>query len=363
MHNFKGKDLYKVLGVNSSASKSDIKAAYRSLARKYHPDVNPGNSVSEKKFKDIGEAYEVLTHDSKRKQYDIINGYNKPSYARHNSAYQQRSQASKAYNQPKPDKAKNENKKTSSSSTPRAEKTDKPFNSAFSEFLDGVFNTKETKKTEQQAQPKRGSDISIEVSITANEATNGTVRKVNVLHTDPCKKCSGKRFINGSRCLHCEGNGEISNFKKINVKIPANVKENSKIRIAGEGNIGINGGESGDLFLVVNILRNDIFTFKDLNVFAEIPITPWEAVLGADIQVPTIDGFVSMKIPPFTTTGQKFKLSNQGLINESSKKQGDYVITTRIEVPKNIVEDEKKLYMQLAKLSAFNPRDEIINGK
>ena len=351
----KDKDYYKILGINSSADKKEIKSAYRSLARKYHPDTNQGNKLSEEKFKEIGEAYSILSDDARRAQYDLLKGV---SQKKPNTSEQAKKQASEAYT---------EQKKSNAKSKSEAEK--RPFGDVFSDFVDKVFEKGQAPKPKQSQEkpretqkpaPKKGDDITADISITIVEAHNGTVRKVNILHTETCPKCKGKRYLNSVQCPACKGNGEISNHKKISVKIPPNVTEGSKIRIAGEGNQGQNGGASGDLFLVVSIIKNSIFEFENLNVLCEIPITPTEAALGAEIFVPTIDGQLSMKIPPETQAGQRFRLSGEGIPDANTAKRGDQLITVRIEIPSNLSQKEKELYMELAKIRKFNPRDGLI---
>lgn len=367
MENFKNKDYYQVLGVNANAAQKEIKSAYRALARKYHPDVNPGNKLSESKFKEIGEAYAVLGDENRRKQYDILKGIKKePSENAYNQSQQAKKQASKAYSEQKStNNAKNQAK--------FSDKTDKKsFNDIFSGFMDGIFTKSKdtetiikTQKTDKAdtVSPKTGDDITADISISIAEAHNGTSRKVNILHTDICGQCKGRRYINNTPCIICNGNGEVSTHKTINVKIPPNVKEGSKIKIAKEGNRGRSGGEDGDLYLIVHIQKHSIFTFENINVLCEIPITPSEAALGAEIDIPTIDGHVNMKIPRETQSGQKFRLIGEGILDTKANKKGDQLVTVRIELPKNLTEKEIQLYHELARIRKFNPRENIIYDK
>ncbi|MEI7474930.1 MAG: DnaJ C-terminal domain-containing protein [bacterium] len=357
------KDYYKILGVNPNADVQDIKSAYRSLARKYHPDVNPGNKVSEQKFKDIGEAYDILSDKVKRKQFDILNGYYRTAEKTINQEQQKKKQTEEAY-------TKAEEKKTDSKQENYSKDGKKTFNDVFNDFVDGVFKTPPTqqeetvkKATYNAPPPKKGEDITADVIITLPEAHNGTVRKVNILHTETCNQCKGKRIVNGSQCIVCQGKGEVSTHKKVNVRIPSNVKEGSKIRIPKEGNRGINGGDRGDLFLVVHIQKHSLFNVDGLTVTCEIPITPYEAALGAEINVPTIEGHVNMKIPPETSSGQKFRLSNEGITDPKTNKKGDQLITVKIEIPKNLTPKEKELYAELAKVRKYNPRESLLYDK
>lgn len=353
----KNKDYYAILGINPSASKKDIKSAYRNLARKYHPDTNQGNKISELKFKEIGEAYEILVSDDKRRRYDLLRGIIEPRQKTHEASQQTKKQASNAYSQQKDSKDSSQQNQKNTNTT-----QDRSFNDVFSEFLDGVFGKSpdSAKTAKNEPTPRKGSDITLDVFLTITEAHNGSVRKVNVLRTETCKKCKGLRFINGVKCNSCDGKGEVSNQKQLSVKIPQNVKTGSKIRIQGEGNPGLYGGENGDLFLHVQIQKNTLFTFDNLNVMCEIPITPSEAALGADIQVPTVDGFVSMKIPSGTSSGQKFKLTGQGIVDAKTGKAGDHIITALIEVPKDLSQKEKELYIELSKIRKSNPRENLI---
>lgn len=357
----KSKDYYQILGINSSATKKEVKAAYRSLARKYHPDVNPGNKASEIKFKEVGEAYEILIDEAKRKQYDLAKGIKEAVKNKENYTEQARKQAKEAYT------AKKETAKSAAKKNESVADDKKSFNDVFSDFLEGLF-TKSTVETvrEQQTQKKeqkpskKGEDIYVDVSVTIAEAHNGTTRKVNVLHTEVCPKCKGKKFIGNQSCTNCSGKGETSKHNVINVKIPANVKENSKIRIQGEGNRGQNDGPNGDLFLVVHVQKHSLFTYDNLNVICEIPISPTEAALGAEIQIPTVDGIISMKIPPETNSGQKFRIAGQGVLDTKENKRGDHLVTVRIEVPRNLSDRERTLYQELAKVRKFNPRENIL---
>ena len=169
--------------------------------------------------------------------------------------------------------------------------------------------------------------------------------KVNILSTQECSNCHGRKFANGYNCPVCDGMGTISQHKKITVKIPPNVKPNSKIRIPSEGNQGMYGGKNGDLYLNVVIENNSNFKYDDLNVLFTIPITPPEAVLGTTINVPTANGNVLMKVMPKTSSGQKYRLAGQGLTKDG--KTGDMIVTVNIEVPQNLSDKEIELYQQL----------------
>jgi len=357
--NYSGKNLYAILGVQPSADKETIKEAFRTLAKKYHPDTNKGNKASEKRFKEVAEAYEVLADDKKRKEYDKINNFNQPEPQKNN--YTQSNQAKQAYskqsytNQKSKEKPQNTTQaQRPKQSQPQQKPQEKPFSETFSKFVNDVFANKQ----ENVKKPVKGTDINVDLTITVQEAKNGAVRRVNVLHTECCPSCKGKKFVNGAKCKKCDGSGEINSQKNILVKIPANIKQGEKIMLKNEGNIGQFGGANGDLYLKINIEKNELFRFEDLNVLSDVPISPSEAALGTSILVPSIDGHINMKIPPETSSGQKFRLHEQGIFDKNGNKKGDHIVTVYIKMPKNLSPQEKELYEKLSKLRDYNPRKE-----
>lgn len=339
------KNLYEILEVSSSASNSAIKSAYRKLVRKYHPDLNGGDEFCAKKFKEITEAYEILSDTDKKKNYDILRGF-----YRETTSQTKFNEANKAY------KNYSENHKNEKQNTYH-----EGFSNIFNDILEGFKKTTSSSEHRnyktKQIQPEQGSNINVDVSVTMLEAIQGTSRTVNILHTEVCSNCQGRTFLNGRKCPICKGSGEQSIHKKLNVKIPANVKHGSKIRIANEGNRGFNGGRNGDLYLNIKIENNPDFKYDGPNILCTIPITPFEAVLGATIDITTPTGKVKMKITPNTNSGQKFRLAGQGLEQKGKlNKKGDIIVTVNIEIPKNLSEDEIELYKKLKDISKINIR-------
>ena len=334
MKNYIGKDFYKLLGISYDASIEQIKAAYRKLVKVHHPDANKGNKESAEKFKELQEAYEVLSSPEKKKQYDIMNGH----FKKNHSLNQAKAQAKKAYS---------EDKKTAQ----KDEKMDKK--PSFSEIFEGFWSSSKPPQ-------KKGSDIFLDVELSSIEASEGVVKQINIIHQNPCPKCTEK--LNPD-CILCGGTNEVPKHEKVRVKIPPKVKENMKVRIKNEGNKGLNGGKNGDLILRVKIKSNKNYTYQGDDILYTLPVTPTEAALGASIKVPIENGDIVVKLPPETSSGQKLKMANEGLKNPENGKKGDMILTVKIVIPKNLSEKEKALYKELSAVREFNPREnEVKNG-
>jgi len=311
------KDYYESLGVPRTASADEIKKAFRKLAREHHPDVAKDKKKAEEKFKEINEAYEVLSDPEKRKKYDELGAHWKsgaefrppPGYGfGGGQAFRGRTTGGEEFH----------------------------FGgTGFSDFFEslfggrmrggfGNFNQRGAFAGEDLAE--RGADIEGDIMVTLEEAARGSVRTVNVTHGD-------------RRESH-------------QVKIPAGIAEGQKLRIAGRGESGSGGGEAGDLYLRVRVAKHPDFDVDGHNLTYELELAPWEAALGAEIPVPTLDGHVNIKIPAGTASGQKLRVRGRGL-----GKDGDLMVLTKIVVPSKLSAAEKKLWEQLAQESKFNPRN------
>lgn len=338
MKNYTGKDFYKLFGISSEAGIDEIKSAYRRLAKLYHPDTNKGNKASEHKFKELAEAYDVLCDEKKRRQYDIANGFFKMGQQKQASGHA-KAQAKQAYKK---------EKETVES------KGQKPF----SDILDGFWKKNPSASAEKKSPPPKktpqaGSDITLDVELTPDEASNGVVKQINIMYVNSCPKCGG---TSQADCALCRGTNDVPKYEKVKVKIPAGVKEGTKVRIKNEGNRGRNGGVNGDLILIVRMKKSEKFVYNGNDILFELPVTPSEAALGATIDIPVSDGNIIIKIPPETSSGQKLKMTGQGR-KDSKGKKGDFIVTVKIQVPKGLSPKEKELYKELSEQRTFNPRE------
>lgn len=334
------KDYYKILGVDESETAENIKLAYRKLARKWHPDIAGNSSDVIRKFKEINEAYEILSDKLKKEEYDRARRFY--NYAKNGSetTYRKEETASKT-------------------SANKDQFTTNPYFKNFSRTWEDLFSGKRNSYENNKAETpkeKRGEDISTDIEITVLEAINGTQKIINMFQTSPCPKCGGRKFVNGSICHHCNGKGEHSEYKKFTVKIPAGIKNGSKIRLPKEGCTGINGGANGDLYITVHIKEADYKT-EGLNIIKTAYIAPHEAVLGTTIEIKTVNGSYNVKIAPNTQNGQKIRLTGCGIMQND--KVGDMIIVLEIRIPKNLSKEEIGLYKKLSEISAHNIRDSI----
>ncbi len=351
------KNYYEILGVSTDATAAEIKSAYRKLARKYHPDINKSPEAINI-FKDITEAYETLYDTQKREQYNILKGFFKnektttsPKTAEEN--YKNTQAKSQNYSQSSTQQNSN-NTKTNQTKEPK-----KNRNSIFKIFKYWSAKFKKNKRAKENTKPQKGETITTDVTITPEEVITGSKRIIHVLTTQTCPTCHGHRFINGGKCSHCNGSGEISKRKKITVTIPKGIKEGTKLRLKNEGGSGKNGGPNGDLYIIIKIETKTKINFDKLNIYYNVPISPVEAALGEEIKIPTFDGTIKLKLPPNTSSGQKFRIAKQGI--KKNGKIGDLIITVSIEFSHDLSEDEIKLYKKLKNLSTDDMRKNLMN--
>ena len=345
------KDYYKILGVTQECTDQEIKSAYRKLARKWHPDVAGNTDEVVKKFKEINEAYETLSDKSKRAEYDTINRYY--NYSSKKTEKKENNEYTTSPN----------SKKTSKKSNTESNKNS-GFNFNWEDFLakykDYVNKYNESnknynknssaQKNAQYGYTKNGKDVNTDVEITIAESINGATKIINMISTSECAHCKGRKFINGTICNHCKGTGEVSEYKRFTVKIPAGVKDGSKIRLSGEGEKGLNGGKNGDLYITVHVKAPLDYKTEGNNIIKHITLAPFEAVLGGNITVKTFDGNINVKISPNTQNGQKIRLNGCG-INVNGK-IGDMILIVEIQIPNNLSSEEIELYKKLRDIAS-----------
>jgi len=345
------KDYYESLGVPRTASEAEIKKAFRKLARVYHPDVAKNKKQAEEKFKEINEAYEVLGDPAKRKKYDEL-GANWSSGAdfRPPGGWESFARG-----------------RTAAGRGPRGQEYEFHFGgTGFSDFFEQLFGSAGRRGAAgfesrggfpaEESAPERGNDIEGDILVSLEEAMRGSVRSVSVRHGAPCEHCGGTGERARHVCNVCGGTGQVAKTQTYQVKVPAGVTEGQRLRVAGRGEAGVGGGAAGDLYLRVRLAKHPDFEVEDHNLIYEAEVAPWEAVLGANISVPTLNGRVNIKIPPGTQNGQKLRVRGRGLPQRGGA-NGDLIVATRVEVPSRVTEPERKLWEQLARESRFNPRE------
>ena len=356
------RDYYEVLGVQKSATAEEIKKAYRKAAMKYHPDRNPGDKEAEAKFKEAGEAYEVLSDDQKRSRYDQFGfaGVDPNFGAGGSGPYGAggfggfggfddlgdifgeffgggRSSGRSSQNAPR-----------------RGENVMSHLELTFEEAAFGCEREVATQRIENCAACS-GSGSSDGVMETCSQCGGrGQVRSVQnfmgmqMQSTTTCPQCGGQGKVIKTPCNTCRGKGKVRKTTRVKVKIPAGVDAGQSVRVRGEGSGGANGGINGDLLVEIYIKRHPIFTREDTDVLCEVPISFTQAALGAEIEVPTIDGKVKYEIPEGTQTGREFVLRDKGIPEVgNSRRRGDHRFTVVVETPTRLTKEQKELLRQL----------------
>jgi len=343
----KYKDYYKILEVSRTASEQEIKKSYRKLARQYHPDVAQFKKGAEDRFKEINEAYEVLGNPARRRQYDGL-GHSWKSGA-------DGAKSKGSYNEFR------NGKSYTSSRVDNDRDSDFSFgsDSAFSDFFEEIFGSRgytsdsrgeKTSFNEDVGMAERGADIVSHIYIPLEEISKGSVRSVAANRKVKCPVCDEKGVVNGLPCNECAGTGFVKKSHTYNVKIPAGVTVGQKLRIAGAGDAGVNGGMPGDLFLTILFQQHLDFEIDGNDLIYVVEITPAEAVLGAKLIIPTLKDEVNIKIPPGTQHGTKLRIRGRGLPG-SNGTAGDLIVEADIHIPENPSEAEKRLWTQLSQLN------------
>ena len=353
------RDYYEVLGVEKTASAEEIKKAYRKKAMQFHPDRNPGDKTAEEKFKEVGEAYEVLSDDDKRSRYDQFGFQGVDPNFGGGAGFDGGFGGFGGFGD---------------------------FGDIFGEFFGGGSS----RRASNQNAPRRGENVGARLELTFEEAAFGCEKEVGAQRIENCATCNGSGSADGAveTCSQCHGSGEVrtvQNFmgmhmqsstvcptcngrgkiiktpcntckgkgkvrrtQKIKVKIPAGVDDGQSVRIRGEGCVGSNGGPNGDLLVEIYIKKHPIFARQNADVYCEVPITFTQAALGAEIEVPTLDGKVKYDLPEGTQTGKSFVLSGKGIpFVNNPKRRGNQYFTVVVETPTKLTREQKELLRKL----------------
>ena len=322
-----GKDYYQILGVSRNASEKEIKQAYRRLARKHHPDLNPGDKSAEAKFKEINAAYEVLSNPEKRKKYDQFG-----------EQWEYAEQFAKSGGQ---ERARWDFGKGGTT-----------FEYGDLSDFGGIFSSLfgDSGKGSRMRGPRRGQDIESTIEVTLEEAYHGSKRVIHLQTEEPCTACGGTGRVGNRVCTMCNGAGGKIIPKRLEVKIPAGVRDGSRIRIAGEGVSGRAGGKKGDLYLVAKVLPHKLFERKEDDLYTEVSVPLATAILGGEVGLPTLKGNLSLKIPPETQNGRVFRMAGKGMPQLGNSKYGNMFAKVKVVLPTNLTGEEKKLFERLRSL-------------
>lgn len=370
------RDYYEVLGVDRNASDEDLKKAFRKLAKKYHPDANPDNKEeAEKKFKEVNEAYEVLSDKQKRQMYDQF-GFNAPGAGGQGGGYYSYGSGFDGFG----------------GFSDFGDFSD--LGDIFSSFFGGGSS-----RSRGSNSIRRGNDLKVNIDITFEEAYKGIEKEISINRNELCTSCKGSgaksgtgaekcSACNGSGkirqvvttpfgqmqtqktcstcngtgkvikepCPECKGKGRIKKTVKIKVKIPEGIDEGQTIVLKGEGESGYNGGPSGDLYIVIHLKKHSIYTRKAEHVLCDIPITFTNAALGTELKIPMVDGSIEKyRIPEGTQTGTKFTIKNKGFKSVNGNWRGDFVFTVIVQTPKKLTHEQRLLMVELAKTMNEQP--------
>lgn len=322
------KDYYSILNIKRDATEREIKQAFRKLARKYHPDVNPTDKSSEAKFKEVNEAYEVLSDKEKRQKYD-----------KYGDQWQYADQFAQAGYQHPP---YGDFSKDGGTAFHFSEGDAGTFEELLRSFHSGT--------TRRRTRPRHGQDIEYPMEVTLEEAFHGSSRTVSIQTEEACSSCQGSGLIQNLPCSVCRGAGVVPSIKRLEVKIPPGVRDGSRVRLAGKGGPGYAGGASGDLYLVVSVKPHHQFERKGDDLYVEVGVPLAVAVLGGEVQVPSLKEKLALKIPPETQNGRSFRLTGKGMPRLGNSHRGDLFIKVNVMLPTNLSDEERELFRQLGKL-------------
>jgi DnaJ-class molecular chaperone len=365
------RDYYKILGVERTASEAEIKKAFRKLARKFHPDVNPNDKEAERRFKEINEAYQVLSDKDKRKRFDEL-GADWERGAPEEEVYRRYAQ---------------QNPFTSSGPPPGGGGGEAGFSDFFERFFGGLgggggrtrgFSFGDEELGGVRTRTQRAPDLQARVEITLPEAVTGSQRRITVTADDACPECGGSGVVmrqekRGNKnvrasvpCPHCNGVGVVRVRRTLDVTIPPGLTEGAKIRLKGQGGRGATPALNGDLLLTVHFKPNSALTVNGRDVRVQLPVWDYEAALGAEVTAPTLDGRVALKIPAGSQSGRVMRLKGRGIPGRGKDAPGDLLFELKVLAPTDLTDPERGLMEQLADSHKArgvpDPRAEIMRG-
>jgi molecular chaperone DnaJ len=383
-------DYYETLGVARKASADDVRKAYRKLARKYHPDLNPGDKSSEERFKNVQEAYDVLSDPKKRQMYDQYGFYSENGFAGAGGPGGPGGGPGPGMDFGGFDFSDYFQNAAGSGAGRRAEAPSGAgggFRDIFSQFFGGHGG---------QAPAEKGGDLEYVMDIDFWQALKGTQARINITRYEVCETCHGSgstgageitcpqckgtgnvsqmagamKFnltcprCNGTgklrnACPTCGGDGRVTRTETVEIRIPPGARNGSRLRVPGKGNAGTMGAPPGDLYITTKVEEHPFFHRESDNIEIKVPVTVWEAALGAKIEVPTIDGRTLLKIPQGTKNGQRFRLREKGVLNSRTNQRGDQIVEVAIEAPEPRDERTRELLKEMSKLHPEDPRAEI----
>jgi molecular chaperone DnaJ len=382
------KDYYAILGIKKTATQDEVRKAFRKLARKYHPDVNPGDKKAEEKFKEISEAHDILSDEKKRKIYDQFGFYSDQIDPAAAEAAARGYQAHGAGAQQEVPFDFGGFDFSDFAGGTGGGGTQSSGWGSFRDIFSGIFN-----REERQRGPVTGTDLEYQVTVDFWTAIRGGSARVQVQRQEVCPTCKGRSTTGGSytcpechgtgqvtqmggrmkfnipcpscggsgkrqsSCATCHGEGVVMRSEPIEFRIKPGTRDGQRIRLAGKGNAGRNGGAPGDLYLIVRTGAHPVFTRQGDDIHMTVPVTVTEAALGAKVEVPTIDGRAQLRIPPGTQSGQKLRMRERGVPSATREgMRGDQIVTVEIVVPQVQDEKSKEILRELARLNPADPR-------
>ena len=397
------KDYYETLGVKKSASAEDIRKAFRKLARKYHPDVNPGDKAAEEKFKALSEANEVLSDPKKRKIYDQVGFYSDNIDPATAEAYARAGGGAGGFQGGGQGNARGQGVNVDFGGFDFSDMFENAGregrgaagSGSFRDIFSGIFGGGRGTAAAEEG-PEPGTDLEYQVNVPFWTAIRGGVMRTNISRQDVCSNCHGQGFLeqpgkcpqcngtgqvtqtggrmkfnvqcprchgtgkNISTCPTCHGEGTVERTEPLEVRIKPGTRDGQRIRIPGKGNAGAHGGPTGDLFVIIRTGEHPIFRREGDDIHLSVPVTVTEAALGAKIEVPTIDGRALLKIPPGTQPGQKLRLREKGVPSATQEgARGDEIVEITVKIPMPRDERTKELLRELATLNPEDPRAEL----